>query len=88
MAEQIRIGVKIMPRDVILDTQGRAIEQSLKLNQMPVSQARVGRFVELDFDLKPELAMKRAEEIANKLLCNPLIETFELKIESTQMGKS
>ncbi len=88
MLKRIRIGVKIMPRDVILDTQGRAIEQSLKLNQMPVSQARVGRFVELDFDLEPELAMKRATEIASKLLCNPLIETFELKMEASPAGKA
>jgi phosphoribosylformylglycinamidine synthase PurS subunit len=74
-----KVGVKIMPREVILDTQGRAIEQSLKLNEMPVSQCRVGRYVELEFDLNQDQALLRAEEIAKKLLCNPLIETFELK---------
>ncbi len=74
-----RIGVKIMPREVILDTQGRAIEQTLKLNGMPQAHCRVGRFVELEFDSAPEVARTQAEEIAQKLLTNPLIETFELK---------
>jgi phosphoribosylformylglycinamidine synthase subunit PurS len=74
-----KIGVKVMPRDVILDTQGRAIEQSLKLNHMPVSQARVGRFVELEIDAASEIeAMNKAQEISKKLLCNSLIENFEM----------
>jgi phosphoribosylformylglycinamidine (FGAM) synthase PurS component len=79
VAEKARIGVKIMPRDVILDTQGRAIEQTLKLNQMPQAQVRVGRFVELEFFTSKEDAKKQAELIARNILCNPLIETFELK---------
>jgi phosphoribosylformylglycinamidine (FGAM) synthase PurS component len=79
MTIRSRIGVKIMPREVILDTQGRAIEQTLKLNAMPEAQCRVGRFVELEFDVPLETARPQAEEIARKVLCNPLIETFELK---------
>jgi phosphoribosylformylglycinamidine (FGAM) synthase PurS component len=79
VAEKTRIGVKIMPRDVILDTQGRAIEQTLKLNQMPQAQVRVGRFVELEFQTSADSAKKQAEAIAKNILCNPLIETFELK---------
>jgi phosphoribosylformylglycinamidine (FGAM) synthase PurS component len=76
---KVRIGVKIMPRDVILDTQGRAIEQTLKLNSMPQAAVRVGRFVELEFVSDLESAKKQAVEIAKNVLCNPLIETFELK---------
>jgi len=79
VAEKTRIGVKIMPRDVILDTQGRAIEQTLKLNAMPEARVRVGRFVELEFLANAESARKQAESIAKNVLCNPLIETFELK---------
>lgn len=80
MNELTRIGVKIMPRDVILDTQGRAIEQTLKLNGMPEAHCRVGKFVELEFPTtSQEEARRQAEEIARKVLCNPLIETFELK---------
>lgn len=74
-----KVGVKIMPREVILDTQGRAIEQTLKLNGLPEAHCRVGRFVELEFEAPREQARAQAEEVARKLLCNPLIETFELK---------
>jgi phosphoribosylformylglycinamidine (FGAM) synthase PurS component len=79
MNQRIRMGVKIMPREVILDTQGRAIEQTLKLNGMPEAGCRVGRFVELEFNNSKEQARVQAEEIARKVLCNPLIETFEIK---------
>jgi len=80
MSNKIKVGVKVMPREVILDTQGRAIEQALKLNQMPVGQCRVGKFIELEFQDSQEQALKQAEEIAKKMLCNPLIETYEIKV--------
>jgi len=76
---KFRIGVKVMPREVILDTQGRAIEQSLRLNNMAVETARVGRFVELEIQANTEQeAMNKAHEISKKLLCNSLIENFEM----------
>ena len=80
MSEKIKVGVKIMPREVILDTQGRAIEQTLKLNQMPVQSCRVGRFVELEIEGSQSQVLQRADEIAKKLLCNPLIENFEVRL--------
>jgi phosphoribosylformylglycinamidine synthase PurS subunit len=76
---KFRIGVKVMPLEVILDTQGRAIEQSLRLNNMAVETARVGRFVELEIQANTEQeAMSKAHEISKKLLCNSLIENFEM----------
>ena len=75
-----KIGVKIMPRDVILDTQGRAIEQTLKLNHFLVDSCRVGRFVELEIEGIEVDALKKANEIAKFVLHNPLIETYELRV--------
>ena len=74
-----KFGVKIMPRDVILDTQGRAVEQTLKLNHLEVGSARVGKYVELEIDGDGDKARARAEEIAKFVLHNPLIETFEIQ---------
>lgn len=80
MTESTKVGVKVMPREVILDTQGRAVEQILKLNGMPPAQCRVGKFIELEFQTSSRVeAHRQAEEVARKVLCNPLIETFELK---------
>jgi phosphoribosylformylglycinamidine synthase len=79
MSGIIRIGVKVMPREVILDTQGRAVEHLLKQKQMHVSHCRVGRFVELEFPTESEkAALEQAKVIAETVLHNPLIETFEL----------
>lgn len=77
----LKIGVKILPRDVILDTQGRAVEQTLKQNNLSVEHCRVGKYVELDMtETSSEAALQKAEEIAKKLLCNPLIEKYELSV--------
>jgi len=75
----MKIGVKIMPREVILDTQGRAVEQTLRLNKLPVESCRVGRFVELDISGAENQALQQADQIAKTLLHNPLIETYEIK---------
>lgn len=74
-----KFGIKIMPREVILDTQGRAVEQTLKLNHLEVDKCRVGRYVELEIEGSPDDARLKAEMIAKKVLHNPLIETFEVK---------
>ena len=80
MTKMSRIGVKILPRDVILDTQGRAVEQSLALGGHSVSKARVGRYVELEIEGDSEAALKSAEQITKYVLYNPLIEKFELQV--------
>ena len=74
-----KFGVKIMPREVILDTQGRAVEQTLRLNKLSAESVRVGRFVELEIEGAEADARKKAEEIAKFVLHNPLIETFEIQ---------
>ncbi len=76
---EFKIGVRVMPREVILDTQGRAVEKLLKQKQIEVGHCRVGRFVELDFnEASQDMALSKAKLIAETVLHNPLIETFEL----------
>ena len=74
-----KIGVKIMPRQVILDTQGRAVERTLKTQTDSLLECRVGRYVELTFaELSDEDALKEAHKSAKFVLYNPLIEDYEL----------
>lgn len=76
-----KFGIKVMPREVILDTQGRAVEQTLELHHMP-AKCRVGKFIELEIDLQnidEKAAFERAEQIAKTLLCNPLIEKYHIE---------
>ena len=76
----MKIGVKVMPRLEVLDTQGRAVEHTLRQNGKAVNGAKVGRYVVLDLPQTDEaMAMKAAREMAEFVLHNPLIETFELE---------
>ena len=75
------VGVKILPRKEVLDTQGRAVEDTLKAHGKAVQACRVGKYVRLDLSVQTrEQALNKAKEIAEFVLCNPLIETFELEI--------
>lgn len=76
----MKVGVRIMPRNEVLDTQGRAVQQILKQHDHGVNHCRVGRYVELELgDMDREAALTKAKEIASFVLHNPLIETFELE---------
>lgn len=76
----IKIGVKVMPRKEVLDTQGRAVENTLRQTGQSVSACRVGRYVVLEFnDGDSAAAMSKAKEIAENVLHNPLIENYELE---------
>jgi len=77
----MKIGVKVMPKNEVLDTQGRAVEQTLKHHQSPVDQCRVGKYVQLDISESDEhKALSKAKEIAEFVLYNPLIKTYELEV--------
>lgn len=77
----MKIGVKILPKNEVLDTQGRAVEGTLKQHGREVAQCRVGKYVQLDIQENDEArALARAKEIAEFVLYNPLIETFELEV--------
>ena len=76
----MKIGVRVMPRKEVLDTQGRAVENTLRENGRRLNACQVGRYVVLDLpDMTQEAAMKEAKEMAELVLHNPLIETFELE---------
>ena len=75
-----KVAVRILPREVILDTQGRAVEQSLKLNGFHLESCRVGRYVELTLPGTPEEALASARKISEFVLYNPLIETFQVEL--------
>lgn len=76
----MKIGVKVMPRKEVLDTQGRAVENTLRQTGRKLNACMVGRYVILDLpDVDREKALSSAKEMAEAVLHNPLIETFELE---------
>lgn len=79
----MKLGVKIMPREVILDTQGRAVEASLRLNGFhDLIDCRIGKYIELNFDFSDtEKAKSEVEKMLKEGgLYNPLIEKYEIQI--------
>jgi phosphoribosylformylglycinamidine synthase subunit PurS len=76
----MKIGVRVMPRKEVLDTQGRAVENTLRQHGRRLNACQVGRYIVLDLpDSSAEQAMQQAKEMAELVLHNPLIETFELE---------
>lgn len=74
--------VHIMPRDEILDPQGKATELGLKnLELSNIQHVRIGRRVELQIDAKDKSAAeKQVKEACTKLLSNPIIEKFHFEL--------
>jgi phosphoribosylformylglycinamidine synthase PurS subunit len=75
-----RVVVDVMLKPEILDPQGQAVANALpRLGVSEVSSVRIGKRIELEFTGEPDL--DRAREIADKLLANPVIESFTLRVE-------
>jgi phosphoribosylformylglycinamidine synthase len=81
------IVVEVMPKEEILDPQGKAIVNALKrMGIDSVVGARQGKRFELTVDGEvSEGALKDAEVAAQKLLSNPVIEQV---IRISKSGKS
>jgi len=75
-------------KEGLLDPQGKAIEDSLPhMGWTNVSDVRVGKHIELELESETsEAAEEQAKEMAQKLLSNPVIESFEYSYR--QQGKT
>ena len=64
----MKLNVKIMPKNGVLDPQGKAIENSLnQLGFNNFSEIRQGKIIEIDIDEEEEKAISIAEEMCKKL---------------------
>ena len=73
--------VLVRPKEGILDPQGAAVEASLRTLGFAVSDARVGRLVEVEVDAaNAEEARTQVDEMCKSLLANPLIESYEIRL--------
>ncbi len=78
----MRATVLVRPKTGILDPQGEAVRASLQTLGFDIGGARVGRLVDLELHAETaEQAREQAERMCERLLANPLIESFEIEIE-------
>jgi len=76
--------VLVRPKQGILDPQGEAVQGSLRKLGFDVSNVRVGRVIDLELDEDGSEARARVERMCAELLANPLIESFEIHLETGQ----
>jgi phosphoribosylformylglycinamidine synthase len=75
-----------MLKPEILDPQGQAVANALpRLGVTGVESVRIGKRIEIEFagadDADSGARLAQAREIADKLLANPVIEDFRLRVE-------
>ena len=72
----------VRPKGGILDPQGEAVERALRQLGFPVGEARVGRVIDLEVDAQDaDEARGQVERMCDRLLANPLIESYEIELE-------
>jgi phosphoribosylformylglycinamidine synthase subunit PurS len=77
----VKATVLVRPKQGILDPQGEAVESALGHLGFSVSEARVGKVVDLEVDASDATeARVQVERMCEQLLANPLIESFEVEI--------
>ncbi|MGV6820397.1 MAG: phosphoribosylformylglycinamidine synthase subunit PurS [Parvularcula sp.] len=76
--------VHISLKNGVLDPQGKAVENALHgLGFEGASNVRQGKLIELDVDApSTDEARQIAEEMCQKLLANPVMETYSIEILS------
>ncbi len=68
------VRVIIMPKEGLLDPQGRAVEEMLRDNGFEVKNVRVGKVVEMEVPETVDIKL-----IVEKYIINPLIEDYEIE---------
>ena len=85
MSYTARVDVKL--KDGIADPQGMTIERALPaLGYEGVAGVRVGKLIELEVDATSlEDARDKVSEMCERLLANPVIESYVVNIEAERV---
>lgn len=80
----MKIRVLVTPKEGVLDPRGRAVQRSLHdLGYDSVADVRTGQVIHLELSTTdPDEALRQAREMCEKLLANPVIESYELETVS------
>ena len=74
--------IQITLNPAVLDPQGQEVLQSLhRLGFTDAQKVRIGKVVHMELeDQSPQKAMERLGAMSEKLLANPVMEDFKIKI--------
>jgi phosphoribosylformylglycinamidine synthase PurS subunit len=80
----VKATVLVRPKEGILDPQGEAVHGSLQKLGFDVESVRVGRVIDVEVAARDETdAREQVERMCAELLANPLIESFQIRLEDT-----
>jgi phosphoribosylformylglycinamidine synthase PurS subunit len=68
--------ITVMLKPGVLDAAGQAVERGLGALAFPAEGVRIGKVIELDV---PDAHRHRIEEMCERFLANPLIETWRVE---------
>jgi phosphoribosylformylglycinamidine synthase len=76
------VNINIMPLKALLDPQGKAVQSSLNsIGFEQINQVRVGKRIQLEVSCANEAeAGNIAKEACEKLLCNKVMEYYEIEV--------
>lgn len=75
--------INVMPQKALLDPQGKAITATMKnLNLPEIENVRIGKHITLEIEAADKAsAEEKVKTACEKLLANPVMETYEFTIE-------
>jgi phosphoribosylformylglycinamidine synthase subunit PurS len=77
----MRATVLVRPKPGILDPQGEAVGSALGHLGFAVQDARIGKVIDLEVEAADAATAKtEVEQMCERLLANPLIESYEVEI--------
>ena len=77
----LSVGVTIMPKKDVLDVQGRAIATTLQQQGYVVEDCQYGKFLKLKIQARSkEEALQKVRKMVDLVLCNSLVEQYEVAI--------
>jgi phosphoribosylformylglycinamidine synthase subunit PurS len=66
----------------VFDPQGRTIHEALRsMGYSGVTGVRQGKFFEVDLESADDEARRTVDEIARRVLSNPVIESYRVEVE-------
>ena len=79
----MKVRVFVTLKKSVFDPQGRTIADALQsLGYSAVADVRQGKYFELDLNsTSPDQARALAAEVADKVLANPVIESYRVEVE-------
>ena len=79
---KFRAEIDVMPLKSLLDPQGKAVSSSMgNVGLSEIENVRIGKHITLEIEAKSkEVASLKVDEACRKMLCNQIMESFEITL--------